>query len=70
MNRKIKVGDLIYASSENREHGSMAIVLNVTNGIATLIYPDGFTNHEYCSFLLKPYTREERERIANGIAVY
>ena len=68
MERRIKVGDVLYA--EDPAHGAVMTVIKVSNGIATVVYPDGFIDHEYCKLVRKPFTPEEREKIRKGIPVY
>ena len=70
MRRNIKIGDLVYGSSENQHRGKVATVVEIRSGQAKVVYPDKHVTWEYCSLLFKPYTKEEREKIKNGIAVY
>lgn len=68
MNRRIKVGDILYA--EDPAHGTVMTVIKVSSGIATVVYPDGFVDQEYCKLVRKPFTQEEREKIRKGIPVW
>ena len=70
MRRSIKIGDLVYGAPENRHRGKVAIVIELGSGKAKVVYPDKYIVWEYSSLLFKPYTKEEREKIRNGIAVY
>ena len=68
MSRKIKIGDILYASE--KEHGKVMVVLSLNHGMVKVIYPDGHVGWEYQSLVLKPFSREEKEKIKKGIPVY